>query len=543
VAEENLQSAHGELNAAYEQLAAADEELRQNYQELAKSQQEIQKNEDRYRRIVEDQTEFICRFLPDGKLSFVNGAYCRYFSLDPATSIGRPHTVKIPREDQVLMKQHLAELSPEHPVAAIEHRIVMPDGEVRWQRWSDRAICDKEGRITEYQSVGQDITEQYEALEHLRSTNMELNAAYEQLAATEEELRQNYEELAKSQRDLHESEDRYRHIVEDQTEFISRFLPGGEHIFVNDAYCRYFGKSREEIVGHRFVPAIPGEDRPVLAAHFRAITPENPVHTIEHRIIMPDGEVRWQQWSDRAIFNGSGKVREYQSVGRDITDRKRTELALSEANKKLNLLTSITRHDILNQLTGLQGCLELIEAKSTDPVITMLVQRATRAGKVIDGQIVFTRQYENIGVKNPVWLEVSEVVKRVSQAGGFRMVRIDPSLEGLEIFTDPLLKLVFYNLFENAVVHGGTITKIEVGGIVTGDGTDIVVADDGKGILPSEKERIFEKGVGSHTGLGLYLVREILSITRMTISETGESGRGARFVIHVPAGMFRTSAQ
>jgi len=198
---------------------------------------------------VEDQTEFICRFSPVGHLTFVNGAYCRYFGLDPRGCIGKPHTVKIPEEDRGNMKRHLAEFSPEHPVASIEHRIVMPDGNVRWQRWSDRAVFDRNGKVVEYQSVGRDTTDQHGMIDQLKTTNTELSAAYEQLAATEEELRQNYEELSKSQHDLHESEERYRNIVEDQSEFICRFTPNGRLTFVNGAYCRYFGLDPRNCIG------------------------------------------------------------------------------------------------------------------------------------------------------------------------------------------------------------------------------------------------------------------------------------------------------
>jgi len=300
--------------------------------------------------------------------------------------------------------------------------------------------------------------------------------------------------------------------------------------------------TREEITGHRFLPKIPKDDRPLLAAHFAAITPDHPVHTIEHRIVMPNGEVRWQQWSDRAIFGEDGTVTEYQSVGRDITDRKRTEQALSESNKKLTLLSGITRHDVLNQLTALQGYLGLIERKVTDPGVRMLVEQALRSGGVIHDQISFTRQYESVGVQTPSWQDVYAVAESVSRDGGFRTVVVDPALRGIEVYADPLLKLIFYNLFENAWMHGGNKVNIQVSGTVTGSGAEIVVADDGKGVFPVEKEKIFWKGYGTHTGLGLYLVREILSITNLSIEENGEQGKGARFVIHVPVGMFRKTS-
>ncbi|WP_292370308.1 PAS domain S-box protein [Methanoregula sp. UBA64] len=536
---DKLTRTNTELSAAYEQLAATEEELRQNYDELSKSQHDLHESQERYRNIVEDQTEFICRFSPAGLLTFVNGAYCRYFGLDPAACIGKPHPVKIPAEDQKTMKAHLAEFTPESPVHTIEHRIVMPDGKVRWQRWSDRAVFDKEGRIVEYQSVGRDTTDQHGMIEQLTRTNTELSAAYEQLAATEEELRQNYDELAKSQRDLRESQERYRNIVEDQTEFISRFRPDGTHLFVNEAYCRYFGKTREEIVGHRFVPDIPKDDRTLLAAHFAAVTPENPVHTVEHRILMPNGEVRWQQWSDRAIFGPDGKVAEYQSVGRDITDRKCTEQALSEANRKLTLLSGITRHDILNQLTALQGYLGLIQTTAADPAVKGLAKQALHTGEIIHDQISFTRQYESIGTQMPVWQNVYETAAGVSRDGGFRLVTVDPALKGIEIYADPLLKLIFYNLFENSWMHAGRDVKVRVSGTMTENGAEIVVSDTGRGVPLQEKEKIFQKGYGTHTGLGLYLVREILSITTISIREDGEPGAGARFTIQVPVGMVR----
>ena len=133
---------------------------------------------------------------------------------------------------------------------------------------------------------------------------------------------------------LRASEARYRAVVESQTEFVCRFLPDGTHVFVNEAYCNYFGKRRDEIEGHIFRPEIPEEDRPLLRRHFQDLTRDNPVGTIEHRIVMPDGAVRWQRWSDRAIFDEEARLTEYQSVGRDITARVQAEKALHESEEK-----------------------------------------------------------------------------------------------------------------------------------------------------------------------------------------------------------------
>ena len=122
-----------------------------------------------------------------------------------------------------------------------------------------------------------------------------------------------------------ESEARYRAVVEDQTELICRFLPDGTLTFVNDAYCRYFGMTREELIGDNFIPLMPDEDHDLVQAHVASLSRENPAVTCEHRVVLPDGGTAWLQCTARAIFDESGNLAEYQSVGRDISERKQAE--------------------------------------------------------------------------------------------------------------------------------------------------------------------------------------------------------------------------
>lgn len=135
---------------------------------------------------------------------------------------------------------------------------------------------------------------------------------------------------------LNESEERYRNIIQTQTEFICRFLPDGTHIFTNEAYCRYFNKPCSEFLGQRFRPKIHPEDQHKVRDFFASLTPDHPSGTIEHRIIMPGGETRWQQWSERGIFDGSGAVIEYQSVGRDITPLMEAEARIKKSEALMN---------------------------------------------------------------------------------------------------------------------------------------------------------------------------------------------------------------
>ncbi len=339
---------------------------------------------------------------------------------------------------------------------------------------------------------------------------------------------------------LQESEKRYRNVVEGQTEFICRFTPDGTHIFVNEAYCRYFGKGREELIGYRFTPGILPEDRQPLRDHFVSLTIENPVATVEHRIGMPDGTIRWQNWSDRAIFDPQGKLVEYQSVGRDVTDRKEAELALKTAHEKLNMLNSITRHDIQNKLMVVRGYISIIGDAVRDPDILPYLEKMKNAAGAIGEQLEFARDYQDLGMKFPVWLTLGNVLKQV----GFQMPPGPPDMEtdfgeDLQVYADPLFFKVWYNLWENTLRHAGQATTITVTAKETPEGLVIIYADDGQGIPLSEKENIFERGHGKNTGLGLFFVREILAITGMTIRETGEPGKGARFEITVPKGAYR----
>ncbi|MEG5031577.1 PAS domain S-box protein [Microcoleus sp. AT3-D2] len=136
---------------------------------------------------------------------------------------------------------------------------------------------------------------------------------------------------------MRQSEARYLAIVEDQTELICRYLPNGKITFVNQAYCRYFGVQPEDLLGKCFMSLLPEADREIFQQQYTSVSPDNPIFTCEHQVILPSGEIRWQQWIDRAIFDESGQIVEYQAAGRDVTDRKQAEIALQQLNAELEL--------------------------------------------------------------------------------------------------------------------------------------------------------------------------------------------------------------
>jgi PAS domain S-box-containing protein len=259
------------------------------------------------------------------------------------------------------------------------------------------------------------------------------------------------------------------------------------------------------------------------------------------RIHAKDGTIRWLEVNTTNLPGTLSSLPEQVFGGcRDITGRKRAEEALREANRKLNLLSGITRHDISNQLTVLQGYILMFEKKQPDPSFSVYFQKMNRSVDRISAMIQLTKEYEEIGVNTPVWQDIRTFVDEGgnnSALGDIRLLNDVPA--GSEVFADPLITRVCYNLVDNAVRYGGKITTIRFS-VEDGDGDHVIVCeDDGAGIPHEEKEKIFERGFGKNTGLGLFLSREILAITGITIKETGGPGKGARFEMKVPKGMYR----
>ena len=337
------------------------------------------------------------------------------------------------------------------------------------------------------------------------------------------------------------SERTYRDVVENETELISRFLPDGTHIFVNEAYCRYFNKSRQDVIGKKIFPRIPQEDHRQIRDHFASLNQKHPSASHTHRIIMPDGSIRWQRWSDRAIFDKNGKLVEYLSVGYDVTETRQMEEALALACQKMNLLSSITRHDILNQLTVLSGYLALSEEFTSDEKLLSFIKKEAIAAERINQQIAFTKEYQDIGVHAPQWQNLHDIIVNASNMLDLSPVSIQIAFDNIEVYADPLLAKVFYNLLDNAVRHGEKTSKIQFSSCPSGPRLTIICEDNGVGIDSETKKHLFERGYGKNHGYGLFLIREILAITKITIDECGDPGRGARFEITLPKGMYRFS--
>jgi len=223
-------------------------------------------------------------------------------------------------------------------------------------------------------------------------------------------------------------------------------------------------------------------------------------------------------------------------IATDLTEKRLNELALKQLNQKMNLLSSITRHDILNKITVSKGCLVLLEDSSLDEEQSTLIEGIGRSVEEIIHFVDFSRSYEEIGIQAPVWLDTRDVFDRVISGLQKGDVAICNEIPPVSIRADPLLEKACYNLIENALRHGQNLTTITVSARESGGWLVLSIADDGGGIPDHQKELIFERGYGKNTGLGLFLVREILAISGISITECGRYPSGSRFEMLIPPG-------
>ncbi|WP_409199289.1 ATP-binding protein [Methanospirillum lacunae] len=224
---------------------------------------------------------------------------------------------------------------------------------------------------------------------------------------------------------------------------------------------------------------------------------------------------------------------------REITERKNYEDRLKLVNQKLLLLSGITRHDIVNQLTALRLYGDMIRHVNTVPLITEYAEKMDQIMDTMQQQAEFTSDYQDLGLYAPVWQSPSETFINASLSFTKHQISFSTDGDNVEILVDRLLDRVFYNLIDNSIRHGSHVSIIRLSVSLSSSSVLIMYEDNGSGIAPEEKELIFQKGFGKNTGFGMFLIHEILSMTSITIRETGLYGIGARFEMSIPEGKFR----
>ncbi|MDD5142218.1 PAS domain S-box protein [Methanoregula sp.] len=341
---------------------------------------------------------------------------------------------------------------------------------------------------------------------------------------------------------LMESEEKFRSLVETSPGMIWEIDISGKIHYISPMVKEILGHEPEGLVGENFKTLILKQFWPIFqrALATMASTSSGPLLPFEIIARHRDGHDLVLEIRPSRVLGIEGTVIGFRGVAYDTTRRKKAEEALKRANRQLNLLGSITRHDLLNKITVILGNLKLVERGCASPEEEEHLKKIRYATSAIKSQIEFTRVYQNLGTHDPQWIALDSVMPRPHVPPS---VTMKTGVQDIEIMADPMLEKVFFNLIDNSIHHGEHVTEIHVTARKSGDDLVILWEDNGAGIDAEDKEHIFKRSFGKNTGLGMFLAREILSLTNIQIRETGVQGKGARFEITVPKGAYRNRDQ
>jgi PAS domain S-box-containing protein len=362
---------------------------------------------------------------------------------------------------------------------------------------------------------------------------------------------------------LRESESRYRSVVEDQTEFIARWLPGGTYTFVNEAYCRYVGCPREELIGSTFIPTIFNEDRARVEKEIASLTPEHPSVTSEHRVYLTDGKIGWNQWTNRALFDDEGRLKEYQSVGRDVTDLKKAADTIRERESHLAHVSRLATlgemvagiaHEVHQPLhaakTFAEAARRSLESGQPEGIATAMdcmgeiSEAVSRTAKIIRHLRAYAKstplQFESVNL-NCVVREATEMIayetRRAQINLHWNLAEDLPLVRGDQI----QLEQVCVNLLMNACEAMMDI-PIEQRDLVISTSFDheyvkMSYRDSGCGIDSVDDNRLFDAFFTTKQrgmGMGLSLCKTIAEAHTGMIKAESNDGPGTNFVFALP---------
>ena len=385
------------------------------------------------------------------------------------------------------------------------------------------------------------------------------------------ELETAYNQQNQAEEALKESEKRYRAVVEDMPAMVCRYLPDGTLTFVNSFFCSYYLKYKDDLLGQDFFALFPTDVTEVLRGHLESLSPEMPTVVSENRFAQPDGAKRWQEWTNRALYDENNNLVEYQSIGHDITDQKQAqhervklERQLQHAQKveAVSTLASGLAHDFNNILAAVIGHSELAQLYiPSDSMarqdLKKILKAAYRARDLVN--LIQTISPEHIAQQKQV--QIGPVVE--AAVSKLRTTLPDSIKLELQISPEPLIVLCDPSHLEQVVMNLCTNAQHamrEFGGVLTialsavildaatavqyqdlhpGAFAKLTVSDTGHGIDRGTIRRIFdpyfttkEKDMG--TGLGLAVVYGIVRNYGGTIGVSSTRGKGTTFTVFLP---------
>lgn len=472
--------------------------------ERKKIEEALKESEEKYRFISENSNDLTYTLDLEGRFTHISAQITQY-GFTQEDFIGHSFTEFVEQEDldKVVGDAMTTITTSEKSLTVFRARDKA--GVVHWIEDNSNPMSDKSGKVIGIVGVMREISERKKAEEAIKEREQFLNRLIEAISNP---------------------------IFYKDTE--------GRFTGCNTAYEKFIGRSKDQILGKTVYDIAPDDLAEIYSAREKELLEHQGMQNFEAKVRHADGTLHDVIFNKVSLSDVNGNIEGIVGFIVDITEHRQMEDAIRLANKKLNLLNNITRHDILNTITGLFGLEAIAADMAGTKDLKELIGEINDHTKRMQQQITFTRDYQDIGIRSPTWQNVAGTILRATDIINLGVVGLILTVEEYEIYADPLLERVFYNLVENSLKYGGTLSKITFSSYLSFNGLVIVCEDDGAGIRVSEKDLIFEHGYGRHTGLGLFLSREILGITGILIRETGIQGKGARFEILIPAGKYRT---
>jgi signal transduction histidine kinase len=336
--------------------------------------------------------------------------------------------------------------------------------------------------------------------------------------------------------------------------------------FWNKILVDWTGIKKEDIIGKNLLDQYPQLNQPSVVARFPEVfNSRTPVFFSSHfhpnliLSVLPDGTHRIQKGSVIPInFNDEihaifiiedvtdlvrqvTAYRKMRDIARqELAERKKAEDSLQIANTKLSLFSDITLLDIKNQIAIAMGLVSLVEKDfNNQEGIRSTTTRINEQLGNMEKSIDLMREYEKLGMNPPLWYSVDKTILHASLITQSFRIETDPKIEGLEIFCAPLFEHILANLFENAEEYGKPGSRVKISFQEDQESGILAIESSGAGVARDRKKAIFMKGYGKKTRFGLYVSREILAMTGITMDETGEEGKGTRFEITIPKDRYR----
>lgn len=462
----------------------------------------LKESEERFRLLLHDSSDPIFSFFPDGTYQYVNRAFAEGVGRKVEEITGRRIWDVFSKEEADMRFSALHSVFLTGVGREIEVRVPRPDGD-RFYLTTITPVTDGQGTVITAICISKEITAR-----------------------------------KKAEAALQESEESFRSLAESSQDIILRFDQAGKVLYMNRAGLAVFHLTPQELIGKSFWEAGPDEAAcRLLMEKVGGVFLTGEAARVPLFLPGPKGTV----FLDGLVVPEPGPenpVRSVLAVLRDITDLHTTTARLLKANHQLGLMTTVMGHDIRNKAMAIRGALDLAREPPKNPAMDRSIAVIDEAADAILSQVGFLNRYQELGVRGPGWQSPERIILGLSLPPG---VSLECSLNGTEVYADPLFREVFSNLLDNSLRHGDGVTRIRVFSRISPQGLILVWEDDGCGVPGGEKEQVFLRGVGRNTGLGLFLVAEVLGVTGMTIAETGEHGSGARFEIRVPDGAYRVA--